>query len=662
MPLRRIALINALLLAALYVASVIAFASLSENVAARFAALARGPYLMTAVSAQLRVLPAYVVMAAVASLLAWRPLSWLGVRRAWVVPVASAVIFLCALGPALKAAPGLFDTFARKLPWLDVYALSRWHVLDASTVVFFALVFIAVWSAGRWSPLVLFASCLLVGAPSSFERAKPAAKKNVLIIATDSWRFDRVGVHGAAHADLTPHIDAFARTATDFTNLHVATASTLEAWVTLLSGRWPTTHGIRSMYPSREEVAQVDADAAMLPRLLSRAGYDTFVSSDWAGNCFDLVDLGFTKRRVGPVQNFEALLLEATVRAHPLVPLFFGSAPGLAGEVLVPGRDALSSLARPEVLVEQLFTDVDASVRAQRPFFGVLFVSPTHLPYNARHPFNEKYVDVNYRGAHRYQVEVSAHELITTGFSPTLPRETIEHVRALYDDAVSDFDATVGDVLAGLEARGLSDDTIVIVTTDHGEDLYDSGSTLGHGTNFFGGDQSTHIPFFMRVPGREAGVNSRLSRTIDVAPTLLSLLGLEVPSVFEGASLDGAPAEFVYAETCYLFFPKSKAMTGLSDAERADLIELSGATDTLEVDASFRHNLVLKPEVRAQVIAAKDRMLRTERWKLIEIPGRTKPIRRLYDLSEDPFQRVNLAGTGLAVEEHLATQVSAFSN
>lgn len=654
---RRIALVNGVLFGALYVASVLAFISLSEGINDRFAALARGPYLWTAVSAQLRVIPAYVVMALVSTLLSAN----LGVRRVTTTLASTAFIFICALGPALKAAPGLFDTFARKLPWLDVYALSRWYVLDALTLVFVALVFLAVWKSERWSPLMLISSALLISAPSRGVVAKSPPKKNVLIIATDSWRFDRVGVHGSARTDLTPNIDNFARTAIDFTNLHVATASTLESWVTMLSGRWPQTHGIRSMYPSREEVAAIDNDEAMLPRLLSRAGYDTFVSSDWAGNCFDLVDLGFTKRHVGPVQNFEALLLEATVRAHPLVPLFFGSAPGRVGDALVPGRDALSSLARPEVLVEQLFTDIDDSVRAQRPFFGVLFVSPTHLPYNARHPFNEKYVDPSYRGAHRYQVEVSAHELITTGFSPTVSRETIEHIRALYDDAVSDFDATVGDVLAGLDARGLSDDTIVIVTTDHGEDLYDEGSTLGHGTNFFGGDQSTHIPFFMRVPGREAAVNSRLSRTIDVAPTLLDELQLQVPKSFEGSSLDSAPAEFVYAETCYLFFPKSKAMTGLTDAERADLIELAGAADTLEVDASFRHNLVLKPELRAQVISAKDRMVRTERWKLIEIPGRTRPIRRLYDLSVDPQQRTNLAGTGLHIEDELATKLSEFA-
>lgn len=513
---------------------------------------------------------------------------------------------------------------------------------------------------------LVVAALLLAGATTLHRTPPPKAsalsQPNVLIIAADSWRFDRVGVHGAKHADLTPNIDAFSKQAIDLTNLHVATASTLESWVTFFSGQLPSTHGIRSMYPSRDEVRAVDQLSATVPRLLSAAGYDTFVSSDWVGNCFDLVDLGFQKRHVGSVQNFEALLLEATVKAHPLVPLAFGGLPGVLGDALVPGRSALASQARPGALVDQLFDDVDASVKAKRPFLGMVFLSPTHLPYNSRHPFNVKYGTPGYAGPHRYQVEVTAHELITTGFSPTLPREAIEHVQDLYDDAVSDFDDTVGRVLAELEARDLTRNTLVIITTDHGEDLYDPGSTLGHGTNFFGGDQSTHIPFFLRFPGQtQPSTVSALTRTVDLAPTLLSALGLPVPPSMEGVNLlpvlrgEGTEPDLIsFAETCYLFFPKAQAMTGLSAAERAEVVELSGAADTLEVDPDFRHNLVLRPAYRDQVIAAKDRMIRTTRWKLIEIPGKTRPIRRLYDVLADPQQTTDLAGRGLPEEAELA--------
>lgn len=666
---------QAVLFAALYLLCVVGFITSTQGVSARFAAAATGPYLATAVGAQLALIPGYALLALVATLLAAPVLSLVGAAaRGWrfVLQVVGVDVVLAglALGPALQRGPGLVDTVARKVPGLDLYALYRWHVLEGLSGLLAGLVLFAAWRVlrrfGRRVVLGVGVATLLLGAAALYRPAPPRGTKrvqpNVLLLATDSLRFDRLGVHGAAHPDITPNLDAFSRRAFDFTNLHVATASTLEAWVTFFTGQLPPTHGLRSMYPSRDEVRAVEANPATLPRLLAAAGYDTFVSSDWAGNCFDLVDLGFARRRVAPVQNFEALLREATVKAHPLVPLYLSVLPGALGELLVPGRAALASLARPEALVEQLFDDVDASIEAQRPFFGMLFVSPTHLPYNARYPFNVKYGDPNYRGPHRYQVEVSAHELITTGFSPALAPEAVQHVRDLYDGAVSDFDDTVGQVLRELEARGLAEDTLVIVTTDHGEDLYDPGSTLGHGTNFFGGDQSTRIPFLMRLPGqREGKVVAALTRTVDLAPTLLSTLGMTAPASMEGLDLApvlrGERAEpdlVAYAESCYLFFPKAAAMTGLSEAERAEVVELSGAEDTLEVDPEFRHNLVLRPEYRERVVAAKDRMVRTARWKLIEIPGKTRPIRRLYDVSVDPQQTRDLAGQGLAVEEELA--------
>lgn len=668
--LKRVALTQVLLFGGLYLLSVAHFVALADGITERFAALARGPYLVTAVLAQLSVVPAYVVLGLVATSLAVPLLDWCGMQKSWlrflgqVLLIDGCVLFL-GLGPALRWGPGLVDTGARKLPAVDLYALYRWHVLDVLTGLLVAWAVFAVSRAGRRVGTLVLAVLLLV-AVSAFRQSHPpgateGGRPNVLIIAADSLRFDRLGIHGAHHADISPNIDAFAQTATDFTNMHVSTASTLESWTTYLSGQFPARHGIRSMYPSREEVRAVEANAYTVPRLLAAAGYDTFVSSDWVGNCFDLVDFGFTQRQVGSVQNFEALLREASFRAHPLIPLFFGALPSVLREGLAPGFGSLAAQARPDELVDRLFEDVDSSVRARRPFFGVLFLSPTHLPYNARYPFNLKYAKPDYAGPHRYQVEINAHELITTGFSPTLPPEVIEHIRGLYDGAVSDFDDTVGRVLAELEVRGLNANTVVIITTDHGEDLYDSGSTLGHGTNFFGGEQSTHIPFLMRRPGQTTAQKvEALIRSVDFAPTVLSLLSVDVPSTMDGVDWapvirgeQAPPALTAFAETCYLFFPKSQAMTGLTAEERAQVVELSGAADTLEVDPEFRHNLVLRPAWRQAVIAAKDRMLRNARWKLIEIPGKNRPIYRLYDMVEDPEQKHNLAGQGLAVESEL---------
>ena len=284
--LKRVALTQLLIFGGLYLVCLASFVWIAEGITERFAAMARGPYLATVIWGQLRLLPAYGALTAIATALTAPLVIRLGApasRLSLAVEVLLLDLGLAVLasGLVLKGGPGLVDTVARKLPAFDLYALYRWHVLDGLSVLFVALVLFAIASAGRrLGALVVVA--MLLGATSLYRAAPPRAvtvgKPNVLIIATDSWRFDHVGVHGAKHADLTPNIDAFSKQAIDLTNLHVATASTLESWVTFFTGQLPSTHGIRSMYPSRTEVAAVDTMSATVPRLLNAAGYDTFVS------------------------------------------------------------------------------------------------------------------------------------------------------------------------------------------------------------------------------------------------------------------------------------------------------------------------------------------------------------------------------------------------
>ena len=84
----------------------------------------------------------------------------------------------------------------------------------------------------------------------------------------------------------------------------------------------------------------------------------------------------------------------------------------------------------------------------------------------------------------------------------------------------------------------------------------------------------------------------------------------------------------------------------LTPAERANLLESQGARDTLEIDKSFDNNMVLRADLHDAVIATKDRMVRTRRWKLVEIPGKVGPIQRLYDMEADPRQSKDLAAGG----------------
>jgi len=119
----------------------------------------------------------------------------------------------------------------------------------------------------------------------------------------------------------------------------------------------------------------------------------------------------------------------------------------------------------------------------------------------------------------------------------TLDDADVAHVRAHYDAGVASADAWLGRLVEGLEARGLADDTILIVTSDHGIDL------LEHGTLFAYPSQAPfqeilRVPLVLSHPALTEGV--RLDAPVsllDVYPTLLDLLGLPAPEGAEGASL-----------------------------------------------------------------------------------------------------------------------------
>jgi arylsulfatase A-like enzyme len=98
----------------------------------------------------------------------------------------------------------------------------------------------------------------------------------------------------------------------------------------------------------------------------------------------------------------------------------------------------------------------------------------------------------------------------------------------------------VGELIAALESSGALSDTIVVLTSDHGEELLDHGGT-GHGVTLY--QEMIHVPLILRGPGIAAGARVAATvRHVDVLPTLLELVGVEVPGHVEGESLAAACA------------------------------------------------------------------------------------------------------------------------
>jgi len=114
--------------------------------------------------------------------------------------------------------------------------------------------------------------------------------------------------------------------------------------------------------------------------------------------------------------------------------------------------------------------------------------------------------------------------------------EYVESYRQLYMDEVHYWDYCIGELMDFLEARGLMDNTLIIITTDHGEEFLDHGLFI-HGTSLY--EELIHVPLIIvdgasTRSGCEVNLNTR---HLDLAPTILDYLGIKVPPEFNGLSL-----------------------------------------------------------------------------------------------------------------------------
>ena len=169
----------------------------------------------------------------------------------------------------------------------------------------------------------------------------------------------------------------------------------------------------------------------------------------------------------------------------------------------------------------------------------------------------------------------------------------LAQITALYDGNLRAADDSVAQVLEALRSRERWQDTVVLVTSDHGEALYEHRRMLHNNTVY---DEMLRVPFILRLPGGHLpdGVDlDRYATLADLTPTLLAAASIEPPATLEGA----------------------------------DLLQPVAETDQRNVIASTAHEFPL-------------RALRTQRWKLVlTASGQAQ----LYDLASDPGEHQNVA-------------------
>lgn len=375
--------------------------------------------------------------------------------------------------------------------------------------------------------------------------------RNLLLIVLDQFRADLLD-GGLAKVAPTPNLDEFAKGAMWYKNHHTVTVPCGPSRASLLTGQYASNH--KSMFNGAPLGAHHPTLATELRKLGREPllfGY-TDTQPDPAGRApLDPANRSYTAPMAGFTEVLEmrdeawAWLAYLRAKGYDVpdaetddMPRLYRPQTGaLGGPALYDAADSDTAF-----LTDQVIAQLD--VRKAKPWSALVTYIRPHPPFVAPAPYHDlvdpadipapsaQPFDHPFFSAFHAEPSVAGMFWGFDGHQRNLSPEIIAKVRATYLGLVAEVDTHVGRVLEWLEASGQQDETLVVITADHGEMLGDFG-LWGKQTPF---RQASHVPLMIRVPGEQPGIELHPTQSIDVVPTLLSYLGA-TPSL----SMDGSP-------------------------------------------------------------------------------------------------------------------------
>ncbi len=449
-------------------------------------------------------------------------------------------------------------------------------------------------------------------------------KPNIIMIGSDTLRADALG------RGITPHIDQLARQSYQFTQCYVPCARTAPSLVSILTGTWPKNHGIRDNFVADEDT-RLPMDS--LPQWLKKHGYTSATISDWCGADMGKFSFGFDYTELPEDQwNIKYFIRQGPKDIRLFLSLFLHNN---LGKQFLPEIYYLGGVPQTSQMGKRARALIDTFAQQTQPFFLNIFYSTTHPPFASEYPWYTKYCDKNYQGESKFAMArlTDPFDIIRRQGEPAEEFD-LDQILSLYDGCVSQFDHEVGLLMKQLASLKLLDNTIVVVYSDHGMEFFEHG-TWGQGNSAIG-EASPKIPLIVHDPRRKGGYTiNQPVRSIDIAPTLASLVNIAPPDSVDGESLlsviDNPDTECdlnVFNETGIWITD----MPGLPEnhLRYPDLAEL------ITVPNLATGTLAIKKEYWPIILSAKDRMIRRGKWKLVCQPIHTGFRILLFDMEKDP--------------------------
>jgi arylsulfatase A-like enzyme len=320
---------------------------------------------------------------------------------------------------------------------------------------------------------------------------------NVLVILFDTLRADYTQTYGGEITASTPHLTELADAGTLFRDCSANSSWTRTSVTSILSSLTPQTHGVLG------STAALPEKLPYLPELLGQVGYKTLC----------VTNNGIFPPALGFDRGFDTYFQLYSLRT----------------------QSELDGLDTPEKMATFVWDRSIAPFLEQAsdaPFFVYLHEIDPHAPWEPVPPFGDMY-DYDYDSTLKCERDVTN---MLRNESLPLSNEDLRNFQAGYMAEISFMDGYLGTMREKLRAAGLEDNTILLFISDHGEEFLEHG-LIGHYWSQY--EESLRVPMVWSLPGKiPAGRrNTAHVQLIDIPPTLLDMLNIPVPDVFEGRSL-----------------------------------------------------------------------------------------------------------------------------
>ena len=336
---------------------------------------------------------------------------------------------------------------------------------------------------------------------ANIEKSRP----NIVLITICTGRYRQFGIGGYGRPT-SPFIDSLAASGVSFETAVASSSWTKPTTATILTGLTPNVHGMTDYYEYNTIISKgfepkrtLSDDVVTIAECLKEAGYATSCRNN----------------------NIHASQ-------------FFNMTQGFDDCPLVTGQTDTPKMLKS-------FSDWLGSLDKKQPFFFFMLTRDAHIPYLPSYEYYRKFSrsdsQVGPKMLRNYAFGLRKHVADLEKKKVAVPDAVKRDFIDLYDAELAQLDNALREIPRILDKHGVSSNTLVILTADHGERLFGQHGYLGH-SRVFMGEEVLQVPLVFSGAGIPQGVRIKdIVRTIDLYPTIASIAGADAPDMIQGRSL-----------------------------------------------------------------------------------------------------------------------------